>query len=203
MNSSEGIYIRSDLGSGLVPVFYVTTEGRLKATVLDIAGDGTFAGKLVSAGGIFVGTVDIINGKTNVKIAEEGDNPFWISYDGVPIFSIDNLGNGAYSGKVIASAIEGSTFKRRGIINGEEMDICSIDEHGFVYLPTDTMPFQIGLQIMPGYIRSTWTELQLGPTGLGITIKNDGVYVANNRIASTYDISEAIADHVAQYHSNP
>jgi hypothetical protein len=192
MNAKEGLSIFTDYGSGLQRVFFVDVEGRLQAKEIDIDGSG-----------LFMGSINVINGKTVVKIAPTGGNPFEITFDGTPIVYVDTEGNGVYSGKVSASKIEGSTFIRRGLINDTEMDVCSIDDNGFVYLPTDATPFQLGFQIMYGYIRSTWNELQLGPTGLGITINNNGVTIGGKYVANPQNITDAIAEHVLQYHSNP
>lgn len=61
-NATDGISLYSNTGNGLERNFYVGTDGRIKASGIDIDGSGIFSGNLSAAGGTFTGTLQGANG---------------------------------------------------------------------------------------------------------------------------------------------
>ena len=104
-NATDGISLYSNTGNGLKRNFYVGTDGRIKASGIDIDGSGTFSGDLRAAGGTFTGTLEGVDGTFSGDLRAAGGT-FTGTLEGVDgIFSGDLwAAGGTFSGE-----LEGAT----------------------------------------------------------------------------------------------
>ncbi len=100
-NATDGISLYSDTGKGLKRNFYVGTDGRIKASGIDIDGSGTFSGDLNAAGGTFTGTLEGADGIFSGDLRAAGGT-FTGTLEGADgIFSGDlRAAGGTFSGEL-------------------------------------------------------------------------------------------------------
>lgn len=222
-NATEGISVSSDKddGNGLVKRFYVDDNGRIQGKSLDIDGDSKFHGE-----------VNVENGLVNVKIAPTGGYPFEILYDGNQIFYVDSQGSGTYKGNVSIGnnskvqitdyggagriAFEDVLGDMVGYITANHLTGNSFEIVGYFDTPMEisTVNGDLSIESSSGdvYIQNTAGDIYLGikddPSHINVTTYLsrytyiDGSSVVNEDYVTSY-VSNAIAAHVAAYHSGP
>ena len=103
-NATDGISLYSNTGNGLKRNFYVGTDGRIKASGIDIDGSGTFSGNLSAAGGTFTGSLQGADGTFSGNLRAAGGT-FTGTLQGVDGTFSGNLraAGGTFSGELLGA----------------------------------------------------------------------------------------------------
>ena len=192
MNATEGISIYSDLGSGLAKNFFVGLDGRIQAKGIDIDGSGTFSGELNAAGGTFSGNLVAAGGTFSGNLVAAGG-----TFSGDIITQKDaHVGDDLYLGKQNLSDTKKIWFNNY-------MSIEAKADGGWV------IKFNCGILEFIGSMRGEWYFNNAYVGGL-----EESGYAKQSWVSSNYatkghthnypsyrDLADAIAAHVAAYHT--
>ena len=214
MNATEGISIYSDLGSGLAKNFFVGLDGRIQAKGIDIDGSGTFSGELKAARGTFTGDLSAAGGTFSGDLVAAGGT-----------FSGDlKAAGGTFSGTL--SGADGTftgnirTQKNAhvgGVLYLGDQDLSDTKKIWFNnYMNIEAkaaggwvIKFNCGILEFIGSIRGEWYFNNAYVGGL-----EESGYAKQSWVSSNYaskghthnypsyrDLADAIAAHVAAYHT--